>query len=59
MALTFGTNRFGFPTLNGWSVDLYAPGRGLLGIGAGDTAVLQVGLHPARLAQTEQVDVKW
>src|SRR5215470_2467221 len=36
------------------AVDLYAAGRVLLGIGAGDTAVLQVGLRPARLAETEQ-----
>lgn len=35
------------------AVDLWAPGRVLLGIGAGDTAVLQVGLRPARLAETE------
>lgn len=34
------------------AVDLYAPGRVLLGIGAGDSAVHQVGLRPARLATT-------
>jgi 5,10-methylenetetrahydromethanopterin reductase len=36
------------------AVDLYAPGRVALGIGAGDTAVWQIGLRPARLAQTER-----
>ncbi|MER3421184.1 MAG: hypothetical protein C4290_11990, partial [Chloroflexota bacterium] len=36
------------------TVDLYAPGRVLLGVGAGDTAVWQVGLRPARLAETER-----
>ncbi len=36
------------------AVDLHAPGRMLLGIGAGDTAVWQIGQRPARLAQTEQ-----
>lgn len=35
------------------AVDMYAPGRVLLGIGAGDTAVWQVGLRPARVAETE------
>ncbi len=35
------------------AVDSYAPGRVMLGIGAGDTAVLQVGLRPARLAEME------
>lgn len=35
------------------AVDLYAPGRVLLGIGAGDTAVWQVGLRPARVAEQE------
>ncbi len=35
------------------TVDLYAPGRFLLGIGTGDTSVHQVGLHPARLAGLE------
>jgi 5,10-methylenetetrahydromethanopterin reductase len=35
------------------AVDMYAPGRVLLGIGSGDTAVLQVGLRPARLAELE------
>src|SRR5215203_1187228 len=35
------------------AVDMYAPGRVVLGIGAGDTAVWQVGLRPPRLAQTE------
>jgi len=36
------------------AVDSYAPGRVKLGIGAGDTAVLQVGLRPARLAEMER-----
>ncbi len=36
------------------AVDMYAPGRVALGIGAGDTAVWQIGLRPARLAQTER-----
>jgi 5,10-methylenetetrahydromethanopterin reductase len=36
------------------AVDMYAPGRVVLGIGAGDTAVLQIGLRPARLRQTER-----
>lgn len=36
------------------AVDMYAPGRVTLGVGAGDTAVWQVGLRPARLAQTER-----
>lgn len=36
------------------TVDLYAPGRVALGVGAGDTAVFQIGLRPARLAQTER-----
>jgi len=36
------------------AVDMYAPGRVIMGIGAGDTAVFQVGLRPARLAQTER-----
>jgi len=36
------------------TVDLYAPGRVLLGLGAGDTAVWQIGLRPARLAETER-----
>ncbi|MGO9607889.1 MAG: LLM class flavin-dependent oxidoreductase [Candidatus Binataceae bacterium] len=36
------------------AVDSYAPGRVKLGIAAGDTAVLQVGLHPARLAEMER-----
>jgi 5,10-methylenetetrahydromethanopterin reductase len=36
------------------AVDMYAPGRVTLGIGAGDTAVWQIGLRPARLAQTER-----
>jgi 5,10-methylenetetrahydromethanopterin reductase len=36
------------------TVDLYAPGRVALGIGAGDTSVWQVGLKPARLARTER-----
>ena len=35
------------------TVDLYAPGRVLLGFGAGDTSVHQVGLRPARLAEQE------
>lgn len=39
------------------AVDLWAPGRVLLGVGAGDTAVLQVGLRPARLAETERAVV--
>src|SRR5581483_9682896 len=36
------------------AVDRYAPGRVMLGVGAGDTAVLQVGLRPARLAGMER-----
>ena len=36
------------------AVDMYAPGRVTLGIGAGDTAVWQIGRRPARLAQTER-----
>ena len=36
------------------AVDMYAPGRVIMGIGAGDTAVHQIGLRPARLAQTER-----
>ena len=36
------------------TVDLYAPGRVLLGFGAGDTSVFQVGLRPARLAEQER-----
>lgn len=36
------------------AVEMYAPGRVTLGIGSGDTAVLQIGLRPARLAQTER-----
>ncbi len=36
------------------AVDLWAPGRVKLGIGAGDTAVLQIGLRPARVAETER-----
>lgn len=36
------------------AVDMYAPGRVTLGVGAGDTAVWQIGLRPARLAQTER-----
>ena len=36
------------------AVDMYAPGRVLLGIGSGDTAVWQVGLRPARLRETER-----
>src|SRR5208282_2726375 len=36
------------------AVDSYAPSRVKLGIGAGDTAVLQVGLRPARLAEMER-----
>lgn len=36
------------------AVDMYAPGRVMLGIGSGDTAVWQIGLRPARLAQTER-----
>lgn len=36
------------------AIDLYAPGRVALGIGGGDTAVWQIGLRPARLAQTER-----
>jgi 5,10-methylenetetrahydromethanopterin reductase len=35
------------------ALDRYAPGRVKLGIAAGDTAVLQVGLRPARLAEME------
>lgn len=35
------------------AVDAYAPGRVRLGIAAGDTAVFQVGLRPARLAEME------
>lgn len=34
-------------------VDAYAPGRFILGIAAGDTAVFQVGLKPARLGEME------
>jgi len=34
-------------------VDAYAPGRFILGIAAGDTAVFQVGLKSARLAEME------
>ncbi len=34
------------------AVDLYAPGRVALGIGAGDSAVHQAGLPPARLKDT-------
>ncbi|MGH8013534.1 MAG: LLM class flavin-dependent oxidoreductase [Candidatus Binataceae bacterium] len=36
------------------AVDNYVPGRLILGVGSGDTAVLQVGLKPARLAQMER-----
>jgi 5,10-methylenetetrahydromethanopterin reductase len=36
------------------TVDLYAPGRVMLGVGAGDTAVWQIGLRPARLRETER-----
>ena len=36
------------------AVDMYVPGRVTLGIGAGDTAVWQIGLRPARLARTER-----
>ena len=36
------------------AVDSYSPGRVMLGIGAGDTAVLQVGLRPACLDEIEQ-----
>lgn len=36
------------------AVAMYAPGRVWLGVGAGDTAVWQIGLRPARLAQTER-----
>lgn len=36
------------------AVDRYAPGRVKLAIAAGDTAVLQVGLRPARLAEMER-----
>lgn len=35
------------------AVDMYAPGRVVLGLGAGDTAVWQVGLLPARLPAQE------
>ena len=35
------------------AVDMYAPGRVFLGVGSGDTAVWQVGLRPARLAEQE------
>jgi hypothetical protein len=57
MALTFGTNRFGFPDPERVISRSLRADRVLLGIGARDTAVLQ-GLHPARPAQTEQVDAK-
>lgn len=36
------------------ALDSYAPGRVKLGIAAGDTAVLQVGLPPARLNEMER-----
>ena len=36
------------------AVDRFAPGRVKLGIAAGDTAVFQVGLRPARLAEMER-----
>jgi 5,10-methylenetetrahydromethanopterin reductase len=36
------------------AIDNYAPGRFVLGVGSGDTAVLQVGLRPARLAEMER-----
>jgi 5,10-methylenetetrahydromethanopterin reductase len=36
------------------TVDLYAPGRTLMGIAAGDTSVHQIGLRPARIAELEK-----
>jgi len=36
------------------AVEMYAPGRVILGIGSGDTAVWQIGLRPARLRETER-----
>lgn len=36
------------------AVDMHVPGRVALGIGAGDTAVWQIGLRPSRLRETER-----